>query len=76
MAGNGIRLEIKINTQRLDTKIDEANKRIDGLDKSMNDRIDALNKKIDHHFYWTIGLFTPLILLVIGGIIAILFRGV
>ncbi|MDI6735874.1 MAG: hypothetical protein QME42_06730 [bacterium] len=67
-------------------RIDETNKRIDGLDKSLNARIDetnkridnlrdSLSKKIDHHFYWTIALFAPLILSVIAGMITILFRG-
>ncbi|MEW6096024.1 MAG: hypothetical protein AB1567_05815, partial [bacterium] len=56
-------------------RIDEANKRIDETNNRIDELRDSLTKKIDHHFYWTIGLFAPLVLSVISGVIIILVRG-
>ncbi|MEW6621112.1 MAG: hypothetical protein AB1422_17570 [bacterium] len=72
---DGLDKRIEGLDQRLSARIDGLDKRIDGLDQRLNARIDNLTKKVDSHFYWTMGLFAPLVISVITGIIFILIKG-
>jgi len=44
---DGLRVELKEEIAKNTARIDETNKRIDGLDKSLTARIDETNKRMD-----------------------------
>jgi len=53
----------------LNKRIDDVNKRIDGLERSLNKRIDDLRVEMNDHFntlQWMLGLFITISLVILG----------
>ncbi|MEW6620117.1 MAG: hypothetical protein AB1422_12420 [bacterium] len=61
---------IKSGNQQINQRIDTLEVRMDGFEK----RIEGISGKIDHLFYWVIGLFVPLILSVTGAVLTMIFK--